>query len=345
MNDILVSEVCITYNHEKFISQAIESFLSQKTSFKFEIVIHDDCSNDQTSQIIKNFKMLYPDTIKIISQTVNQFSKGKRVYPIAFDYCKGEYLALCDGDDYWVSNKKLQLQVEALQVNKSLDLCFHDAFNLFPNGKFKNFNSGFNRIYLSNIKLFFQKLKLTFFHNKSNYRVVSAEKVIEMGGEFAHTGSLLIRSSALNDLPNFIRTAPVSDYYLQIISSVRGGAIYINKSMSVYRMHSSGVSWSSSMNNLHKRKKWLIETVKTNEMLDEYYEYRFNKSFNFINSSCYCNMSLFYLLNGMFDEYSNLIQVSRNFDNQTNKVYCLFIYWAKPLNWIFLRLINFSKNK
>lgn len=76
MGNILVSINCITYNHEKFIADAIESFLMQKTNFKFEILIHDDASSDRTSEIIKQYELKYPDIIKPIYQLVNQHSKG-----------------------------------------------------------------------------------------------------------------------------------------------------------------------------------------------------------------------------------------------------------------------------
>jgi glycosyltransferase involved in cell wall biosynthesis len=344
MNKVLVSIVCVTYNHEKYIAQAIESFLAQKTSFLFEIVIHDDCSTDGTSAIINNYKKLYPDIIKIIHQSVNQFSQGRRVYPLAFDYCQGEFFALCDGDDYWLSDNKLQLQVDALKINKSVDLCFHSAFNLIPNGKLKKFRKNFNNLYFLDINSLISKIKKNLYQkNNEEYEIIPVEKVIEMGGEFAHTGSLLIRSSALNDLPEFIRIAPVSDFYLQIFCSVRGGAIYLNKFMSVYRKYSTVFSWSSSMKSLTKRKKWLDETIGTNNLLNEYFEYRFNNSFNYINSSCFCNMSLFYLIHGRFKDYSNLIQIAKKSENPTGKVYCHLIYYTRPINWFLCFFLNFFK--
>lgn len=122
----LVSIVCITYNHEPFISQCIEGFLMQKTNFKFEILINDDASTDKTQDIIKEYESKYPDIIKPIYQTENQYSKG--VHPwfdILFPIAKGKYIALCDGDDYWTDPLKLQKQVDFLESNDKYSVCCH----------------------------------------------------------------------------------------------------------------------------------------------------------------------------------------------------------------------------
>ena len=341
-NKVLISVVCVTYNHEKFISQAIDSFLAQRTSFLFEIVIHDDASTDRTIEIINSYKKKYPDVIKVIHQSVNQFSEGNRVYPIAFNYCKGEYFALCDGDDYWVSRDKLQIQVEALKKYADVDLCFSRAFNLLPSGKLKNFSSALKNLYFSDFaNLLSGKKRISQKKNSEGDIHIPIEEIIERGGEYAHTGSLLIRSSALNNLPDFIKTAPVSDYYLQILTSVRGGAIYLNRSMSVYRKYSSESSWSTSMRIYEKRKEWFDKTIRTNMLLNNYLDHKFSRSFNFINSSCYCHMSFFYLKNGMFKEYSNLITESRKFDKSSDKVFCLILYYMKPFYLLFQYLIGF----
>ena len=107
MKSPIVTISCITYNHEKFIAQAIEGFLMQKTNFEIEILIHDDASTDNTASIIREYEK-NDSRIKVIYQSENQFSKGvkpslKFLWPIA----RGKYIALCEGDDYWTDPYKL----------------------------------------------------------------------------------------------------------------------------------------------------------------------------------------------------------------------------------------------
>ena len=124
-NDILVSVVTLTYNHRNFIRQCIEGILMQQTRFKFELLIHDDASTDGTAQIIREYEITYPDIVKPIYQTENQYSKGVRIgsqylYPKA----QGKYIAECEGDDYWVDPLKLQKQVDYLESNPECGLCY-----------------------------------------------------------------------------------------------------------------------------------------------------------------------------------------------------------------------------
>jgi glycosyltransferase involved in cell wall biosynthesis len=114
----LVSVACITYNHEKYIEDAIKSFLIQETDFPFEILIHDDASTDNTANIVREYVEKYPNIIKPIFQTENQYSKGfKMNLEFNFPRAKGKYIALCEGDDYWTDPNKLQIQVAFLEEN------------------------------------------------------------------------------------------------------------------------------------------------------------------------------------------------------------------------------------
>src|SRR5690606_25688557 len=130
---ILVSIVCITYNHEDFIADTIESFLMQQTNFKFEILIHDDASTDKTADIIKAYEKQYPHLIKPIYQTENQYSKGVPVEIFNFERAKGKYIAQCEGDDYWIDPFKLQKQIDYLEKHPQCSLVFHSA--MFINEK------------------------------------------------------------------------------------------------------------------------------------------------------------------------------------------------------------------
>lgn len=127
-NDILLSINTMTYNHEKYIAQCIEGILMQKTNFAFELLIHDDASTDDTTNIIREYEKKYPNIIKPIYQTENQWSKGIKIsatyqYPRA----KGKYIAICEGDDYWIDENKLQMQVDFLEKNPEYGMCYTKA--------------------------------------------------------------------------------------------------------------------------------------------------------------------------------------------------------------------------
>ena len=120
----LVSIDCRTYNHENFICETIDGFLMQKTTFPFEILIHDDASTDNTSNIIREYEKNYPDLIKPIYQIKNQYSINKRIITkIQNERAKGTYIAKCEGDDYWTDPYKLQKQVDFLEKNPEFSMC------------------------------------------------------------------------------------------------------------------------------------------------------------------------------------------------------------------------------
>ena len=125
MNDeIIVSIICNTYNHEKYIEQAIQGFIKQQTEFNYEILIHDDASTDNTVKIIKKYEDRYPEIIKPIYQQKNQYSIDfNNILQIQFQRAKGKYIAFCEGDDFWIDIRKLSKQVHVLNHHPELDLC------------------------------------------------------------------------------------------------------------------------------------------------------------------------------------------------------------------------------
>lgn len=126
----VVSVICLTYNQDPYIEDTIRGFLIQKTNFPFEIIIHDDASVDKTADIILNYVERYPNIIKPILQKENQYSKSPNfVLSIPFEAASGEYLAYCEGDDYWIDSSKLQKQFDILSNNNKYGLVFTD-FNI-----------------------------------------------------------------------------------------------------------------------------------------------------------------------------------------------------------------------
>lgn len=157
----VVTIACVTYNHAKFIEEALDSFLMQKTNFPFEIIIHDDASTDGTIEIIKRYAKKYPGIIRLILQDKNQYEQGmrsgflfgydplvKNVFPIA----RGKYIALCEGDDYWTDPTKLQRQVDYLETHSDCIMCYHYCMVLF-NGSLSPYGKGEKSISYSGEKL------------------------------------------------------------------------------------------------------------------------------------------------------------------------------------------------
>ncbi len=126
MDDIKVTVWCLAYNHEKYIRSALEGFVNQKTNFKYEIIIHDDASNDNTTKIIREYENKYPNLIKPIYQSKNQYSQGvSMIRNFLLPNCHGKYIAFCEGDDYWIDNTKLQKQYDIMESQSDVILCTH----------------------------------------------------------------------------------------------------------------------------------------------------------------------------------------------------------------------------
>ncbi len=123
-SSIVVSIICNTYNHSKYIRKAIEGFVNQKTNFKYEILIHDDASTDKTADIIRQYEAEYPDVIKPVYQKENLYSKNVKITPdIQLPRVRGKYIAICEGDDFWINENKLQKQIDYIEKNPECAMC------------------------------------------------------------------------------------------------------------------------------------------------------------------------------------------------------------------------------
>lgn len=258
MNDIKVSIICNAYNHEKYIRDTLESFVMQKTDFNFEVLVHDDASTDKTADIIREYEEKYPDIIKPLYQTENQYSKN---IPIGSTYqkprVKGKYVAICEGDDYWTDPYKLQKQFDAMEMHPELDVCSHMA-----------------KVVESNSKDIIRHIRPA---KKS--KIIRAEQVIDGGGGFVATNSLFYRTEIDKNIPEFRKYLPL-DFSLQIHSSLRGGMLYLDECMSAYR-HMSPGSWSSQMEiNSGKSIEHEKRVVRMLEILNEETKYKYNKILN-----------------------------------------------------------------
>ena len=130
---IMVSIRCLAYNHEPYIRQCLEGFVIQKTNFRYEAIVHDDASTDNTAKIIKEYAERYPEIIKPIFEKENLFSKNDReLQDKMLAACTGKYIAICEGDDYWTDPYKLQKQVNYLESHSDCVLV-HTNFNVVNN--------------------------------------------------------------------------------------------------------------------------------------------------------------------------------------------------------------------
>lgn len=137
----LVSIRCLVYNHEQFLRQCLDGFVMQKTNFAFEAIVHDDASTDNSAAIIREYAEKYPDIIKPIYETENQYSKNDgSLCRIMNEACQGKYIALCEGDDYWIDPYKLQKQINFLENNPDYMMCFTRANVLYET----DFNTKFH---------------------------------------------------------------------------------------------------------------------------------------------------------------------------------------------------------
>ena len=218
-----ISIICTCFNQQDYIADAINSFLAQKTEYAFEVIIHDDASTDKTCDILKAYEQSYPSIVKVIYQTENQYSKGNvKVENIALRKSRGEFIALCEGDDFWVDELKLQKQLEGLLACPDLKLCFTSAYTLAPNGQV-NKTANYN-----------EKVKVFPFSD-----------IIKGGGALIPTASIFMRRSVMESLPSWFENAPVGDIFIQINGSKPQGALYLPDVTVVYRVDAVG-SWSVS---------------------------------------------------------------------------------------------------
>lgn len=229
MNDLpLVSISCITYNHASYIKECIDGFLMQKTNFNFEILIHDDHSTDGTEEIIKEYAKQYPDIIKPLFEKENQYSLGKPTGSVVWNLprAKGKYIAMCEGDDYWIDPYKLQKQVDFLESHPDYSLCFHAACIKNEAGTSFHYPEVENREYNS-IELF------------DNWIVPTA--------------SIVVRSSCLN-VP--VDSRFISGDIIMILNAANKGKIWgFRNKMSVYRVQNNGLTISRLNNPISHYKK------------------------------------------------------------------------------------------
>lgn len=223
---VYASIVCPTYNQDIYIKNAIDSFLSQVTEYRFEIIVHDDVSTDNTSIILQQYKEKFPNLITIITQNENQFSININ---LPFKHClaisQGKYIALCEGDDFWCSNDKLQMQITELEKNKGYNIVISSALGLSADGLYDLFCD----------------------LGRDRFIIPFSDCILGPAKDFYPTASFLMRKDVVVKIPGWFYTAPVGDYYVHVFCSFPNGCIYLPNQTVVYRKNAVG-SLSALMN-------------------------------------------------------------------------------------------------
>jgi len=216
---IKVSVLMIAYNHEAFIAQALNSVLMQKVDFDYEIVIGDDCSTDNTRKILIEYQKRNPDKIKLLLHERNLGFHGKGNLVETHNACLGQYIAILEGDDYWISPHKLQKQADFLDDNPQFAICFTATLAFYDDG--------------SKAATIFPDL---------NYKKVSTLEDL-LHGNFMHTCSVMFRNKLFSEYPKWFYEVTTADLALHIINAQYGKIGYINEVTSKYRIHKNGL-WS-----------------------------------------------------------------------------------------------------
>jgi len=209
-----VTTIVTTYNHEKFIAEAINSVLMQKVNFDQEIIIVEDCSTDRTREIVIGLQETYPDKIRLMLADRNR--NDNKAFAQAIYDARGQYLALLDGDDYWTSPHKLQRQIEFLERYPECTICFHNALAFYED-----------------------KSQPSYYFNHIHQKQFSTlEDLWE--GNFIAGCSVMLRRGLFDRFPEWFYPIKWADWALYILTARYGKIGYIGEVMGAYRIHKGG---------------------------------------------------------------------------------------------------------
>lgn len=247
MANPLVSIQCLVYNHEKYLRQCLDGFVMQKTDFAFEAIVHDDASTDGSAAIIREYAEKYPDIIIPIYETENRYSKHdgslRRVVETAMSL-SSKYIALCEGDDYWIDPIKLQRQVDFLETHPDCTLCGTNGLVIYQDGLGRP--SYFNK----------------FFHTG----LLKPEDII---GKWAFpTASIMFRKEVRTNYPEWASKIYSGDQLLMLIALSKGSIYVVEGLTCVYRKDINGSSVSRI-----KDKEFLFVENQHLKLYRYYYDY------------------------------------------------------------------------
>lgn len=273
---LMVTIRCITYNHEPYIRQCLEGFVMQKTNFRFEAVVHDDASTDGTADIIREYAAKYPDIIKPIYETENQYSKRDgSLARIMDEACKGKYIALCEGDDYWIDPLKLQKQVNFMETHPGFTMCGSNGLIVWDMGE--NRPSYFNKIFSS--------------------KELLAQDII---GKWAMpTASLLYKKEIKSKYPEWSKEIYSGDQTLMLVALYRGRIFCLRDLTCIHRK--SRFNTFSISNNTPALFVY-SQHLKLYKCYNEWTKYKFN----YIVEPCIKNLEYNFKQKKLYEKYLTL---------------------------------------
>lgn len=231
-----VSVFMMVYNHEKYIKEALNGILMQKCNVDYEIVIGEDCSTDESRNIILEFSKQFPGKFKLLLHNSNIGAQKNQL--AVLENCTGQYIAMCEGDDYWTDPLKLQKQVDFLEANPDYALCFHKV-SILQEGVVKE--------------------------DTITAKVPETTTIDDLAkGNYIHTCSVVYRNNLFAELPEYFKESPVGDYFLHLLNARYGAIKCIDEIMGVYRVHGTSV-WSSKTQK-QQELLWVpfLENIKPN---------------------------------------------------------------------------------
>lgn len=233
MDNISVSVSCLVYNHEKYLRQCLEGILCQKTNFKFELLIHDDASTDGSAAIIREFEQKYPEIVRPIYQTENQHSQKVNIH-FAHQYprARGKYFALCEGDDFWADENKLQKQFDLMEAHPECSICVHTVLGTNEDGAENG--EAFPPEPLPQVVCSGKEMV---------ERILSGKSYPFQTSSYFYVSKYY---TELKEVPTFMQKAISGDVCRLLYLGDAGDIAFIDAPMSRYRMNCAG-SWSSRM--------------------------------------------------------------------------------------------------
>lgn len=241
MSAPLVSVCLFTYNYERFLHQSVDSILNQQCDFDFEILICDDCSTDDTLKIALEYQLKFPKIIRVLTNDKNQ--GGTKNWIRAMQSCEGKYIAFMDGDDYFSDTTKLKKQVDIMEPDNTLVLCFHSVDEIYDDAP---------------------ELNKTVIFEKEYYVLGDFIK----NGWFVRTSSTFFRNNVIsNEIPEWVHDYPYRfDTILHVLLCQHGRAFNLKESLSVWRKHKQGMSNWLMKNQVENTQKKIHLANKLNEI-------------------------------------------------------------------------------
>lgn len=268
---IKISACLIVYNHENYIAQAIEGALMQKVNSPYEIVICEDKSTDNTRAIVQQYARKHPDKIKLFLNEKNLGLIGN--WEKSLKSCQGEYIAICEGDDYWTDPLKLQKQVDFMDANPDYTLTVHNSIVVDKDNNFIR-----NQC-------------------EENHKKELTLKDLIYGKSFA-TCSIVFKKFILDTLPNWFFALEAADWTLTVFCAAKGRTKYFKEKMSAYRKHKKGAIYNQRIKVEASGQSFFAfaenSMFNTCNLLNKYFDYKYDKQLR---------TTLIYWYNGLVDKY------------------------------------------